>query len=310
MAGSGHVPMRLPSRSHAGVAALLVVAAVTTASAQRELRRVFVQAVDPRGAAVVDLGAADFTIKEAGVSREVVRGARAVDPLRIALVLDSSELVASTNTGGYLIDVRRALRTFFETLPAEHEVGLFTTGRQMRVRVPPTNDRDRLLRAATEFTMDGGGNTLLNSIREIDERFMRQPPDRWPVWVIVTTDAPEMSRPAMPDDVYARLVHGFIARGASIHAVAVQFSGGALASEIAMNLTANTEGLYLPMTGTSGALAERLQQIAARIADDDRMMQSKYVLDFYSDAKVPLGDLDVGVVRAGVRVIASIRRPF
>ena len=290
-----------------------LVAAAGTLSAQREMRRAFASVTDANGQPVLNLTAEDFVIVEGpGRKLELVRAARAIDPVRVALVVDSSsiEAISSSAAGGFLIDMRKALQAFLTALPAEYEVGFFTTGRQMRPRVTPTTDRARLLRAAAEYSSDGAGNTLFNSIREIEERFMRTPVDRWPVWVIVTADGPEMSRPAPPDDVWARLVHGINARAATIHAVAVQFSGGALTTEIAQNLTELTGGRYVPMTGSTGTLPERLQRIAEQIADDDRQMSNKYVLEYNSEYVMPLGDLTVLSQRGELRVKASAVRPF
>lgn len=294
------------------LAVVLAVLGLSTETplAQREMRRVFVRATDFLGSPILDLGAADFTLREGGMSREVTRGGLAGDVVRVALVVDSSdELAPALDSRTSVQDMRAALTAFVNALPPEYELGLFTTGRQMRVRVPPTTDRTRLASEAKEFSGDGAGNTLLDSIREIDQRFMTRPEDRWPVWVIVTFDGPELSR-NMPDDVYARIVQGFIARGVTIHAVALQNHGGTLPTEVAQNLTNNTGGLYIPMIGSSGALAEHMRNVAERIAQDTGQMNGRYVLEYTSDQKAPLGDVDVGVVREGVRVQASIRRPF
>ena len=293
--------------------AVALVAAAATLSAQRELRRAFAFITDSNGEPVLNLTVEDFVLVEGDGKRlDIVRAARALDLVRVALVVDSSsiEAISSSTAGTFLIDVRKGLQTFLKALPNEYEVGFFTTGRQMRVRVPPTTDRARVLQAAAQFSSDGGGNTLLNSIREIDERFMRQPIDRWPVWVIITADGPEMSRPSPPDDVWERLVHGFGARVATIHAVAVQFSGGALTTEIAQNLTEYSGGRYVPMTVSTGSLPERLQEIAEQIADSDRQMFNKYVIEYNSEYVLPLGDLTVISQRGDLRVRASPVRPF
>ena len=62
-----------------------------------------------------------------------------------------------------------------------------STGRQARVRVPPTTDRKKLKDAAGGLFSDGGATILSDTLLEIDDRFMRKAEDRWPVFVIVNT---------------------------------------------------------------------------------------------------------------------------
>jgi hypothetical protein len=290
----------------------VVVAAAATLSAQREVRHVFVRVTDAQGTPVAGLGPTDFVLIDAGMVRDAVHVARAVAAVRVALLVDSSSIEAFSglDAAAYLVDVRHALQAFLTALPPEYEVGFFTTGRQMRARVQPTTDRARLLRAAAEFSSDGAGNTLLNSIREVDERFMRLPPDRWPVWVVITADGPEMSRPPPPDDVWARIVNGILARGMTVHGVAVQYVGGTLTTEVALNLSKVTGGAYVPLVGSTGTLAQHLERIGARIREDERRMAEAYVLEYSSDRKLPYGDLEVHATRSGVRVAASLTRPF
>src|SRR5262249_22161251 len=104
--------------------------------------------------------------------------------LRIALIVDSSSAIAPM-----LTQFRAALLAFIEALPEGQEVTIISTGGQLRVRVPPTSDRDRLRQAARAFASDGGANAFVDTLLETDKRFLQNLPDRRPVVVIVTTDA-------------------------------------------------------------------------------------------------------------------------
>src|SRR5437762_1803943 len=79
------------------------------------------------------------------------------------------------------------------TLPPEHEVMLISTGLQLRVRVQPTLDRKKLKDAAAGLFTDGGGTALMDSVLETDDRFLKKAEERWPVFVILTTDGREVS---------------------------------------------------------------------------------------------------------------------
>src|SRR5262245_12163977 len=91
---------------------------------------------------------------------------RGANPLRIILLVDSSSMVSSM-----LPQFRAGLHAFLEQLPGEVEIALISTGGQLRVRVPPTTDRNRLHQAADAFAPDGGANALLDSLLEADRRF-------------------------------------------------------------------------------------------------------------------------------------------
>src|SRR3954453_12033999 len=99
------------------------------------------------------------------------------DPLRVVLLVDSS-----TNMSGMLTNFRAGLTAFIEAVPEDVEVAFISTCGQLRVRVPPTTDRRRLLDAAGRFAPDGGANALLDTLLECDERFLRSRPDRRPMF--------------------------------------------------------------------------------------------------------------------------------
>ncbi len=122
------------SRSGRWLVAALVAAAPAMAAAQgkgkAQTRHVFVRVVDQQGAPVAGLSTADFTLSEGGAPRTVTLAGPAKEPMRIALLLDTSDAAAPA-----LSHMRAATTAFLDALPAEDEVLLVTTGRQLRVRV-------------------------------------------------------------------------------------------------------------------------------------------------------------------------------
>src|SRR5437870_2462553 len=107
-------------------------------------RHVFVTVLDRAGKSVLDLGPSDFEIAEQGVKRSVQRAGLATNPMRIAMLIDTSDGAAEA-----VNQIRAGLVEFLEALPPQHEVMLVSTGRQTRIRVPPTTDRKKLTDAAT-----------------------------------------------------------------------------------------------------------------------------------------------------------------
>ena len=80
--------------TRAGLLLMLVVNVVVYPSvvrAQGEERSVYARVLDRAGAPVTSLAAADFTIREDGVEREVLRVTPARDPLRVAVLIDTSQ---------------------------------------------------------------------------------------------------------------------------------------------------------------------------------------------------------------------------
>jgi hypothetical protein len=315
-------------------AALLIVAAGTVGLTQQKQRLLFVAVHDARGNPVLDLFQHEFRIVESGVSVPVERVRLSRDPMRIALIVDSSE----ATTGG-IIDLRGGLQAFVNAIPEEHEIGLMTIGRQMRVRARPDADRAYLRQMIAEFASDGGRTTLLDGLREVDERFMRRLEDgRWPVYVIVSTDGPEGSG-SISTDRYKELVEGMLLRGAIAHARIVQLNrrgdlsqmtamaqssvprGGPPraanssipdrtpdAGEVALNLTNNLRGSHEAMVGFT-SLVPNLRALAQRIVADHRLMTTRYEVEYRGNVNLAIGAA-AQVSRDGVQVSFSPRRPF
>jgi hypothetical protein len=322
--------------SHAVVVLVVAFAAVQTVVAQPSLRRLFVAVTDARGVPVLDLHQHEFDVIENGVSVPVERSRLSRDPMRILLLVDSSEAAA-----GGMVDIRAGLQAFINAVPEEHEIGLMTLGRQMRVRAQPDMDRTRLRQMVGEFAPDGGRTTLLDALRETDERFMRRLEDgRWPVYVIVTTDGPEGSG-SISADRYVQLVQGMLVRGVIAHAVVVQLDQAVRAElnqmrsmaqqvtpragaprvanspipertpdpgEIALNLTRNLRGSYEALVG-SAALVDRLRALGQRIVDDHRLMRTRYEIEYRGSRDLAVGAA-VRVAREGLQVAFSPRRPI
>src|SRR6187402_2991448 len=135
-------------------------------------RRVYVTAVDGRGAPVTDLTAADFVIKEGGKTREIARSGPATGPIQIAILVDDN------GTGIF----RYAVGKFIESMLGRAEFAISTvTGQLLRI-VDYTTSAQALSEAigklnARPATNDGG--QLLDGIseaaKELDRRNAPRP---------------------------------------------------------------------------------------------------------------------------------------
>src|SRR5437762_9945545 len=112
-----------PSIAGAVGAAALAVSLSAPASAGRaspsleqRTRTVYVSVTDKSGAALTDLQAIDFEIKEGGKPRDIVSVAAAAIPLRVAL------LVADQGTGAFQLGLAR----FMQKLLGHAEFALYS----------------------------------------------------------------------------------------------------------------------------------------------------------------------------------------
>jgi VWA domain-containing protein len=286
------------------IALLITLLFATPAIAQRNVRRVFAGVETSSGRPVLDLAAPEFHLTENGIERPVVRAALATTPMRIVLMVD-----ASASAVPLITDFREALHAFLDALPPEHEVVLVSVGGQMRVRVPLTTDREKLRTAVSNFSPDGGATALIDGILEADRRFLKNTSDRWPVFVLLTTDTARGndSAPAYEFDAF---LHNFAVRAGSAHAIVVRGSqAGGLNTEVARFLAQTGHGLF-DRLAISNSLAERMRLIAARLTADHRAMAQRYELDYRSESKSDDASLEVSVDRRDAIVIVSGRRPF
>jgi Mg-chelatase subunit ChlD len=180
---------------------------------------------------------------------------------RIALLVDTSEGMTSS-----LTQVRAGLRAFVDALPAEPELLVTTTGRRTAVRLQPTTDRKKARNSVGGLIADGGPTPLMDSILEVDERFMRAPPDRRSIFVIVTGDGTESSIRTSPD-AFNQWLATLRARDAVAHALVVK-SGNGMPEVVARAIVQGTSGLFQSIN-PGGPISDALRKVAVRIADAD-----------------------------------------
>ena len=271
-------------------------------SGKTHVRHIFVSVVDAKGTSVEGLTASDFKVSEGGQDRVVSHAGPAKDPMRIALMLDTSDAAAPA-----LTHMRTGVANFLDALPPEDEVILITTGRQMRVRVPPSSDRKKLKETAAGLFTDGAGTVLMDGLLEIDDRFFKKADDRWPVFVIFTSDGTESSTGAREKE-FTKWSPMLGPRGITVHAFVMKTPRGSGMPEIvAENLTKNTGGRYDVMNTTT-ALPEKMKALGEQLAQDHRNMSAWYEVDIQTDA-TDVKPVEVAVQREGVRLqISNSRR--
>lgn len=289
----------------AGALASLTVAALVGGGGARvhakpRPQQLFVSVLDRTGTPVRDLGAADFEVREGGKRRDVARAALATAlKSRVAVLIDNGFL-----TGQSVTPLRTALQSLVDGVPPETEVVLGTISPQFRVKIKPTTDRRELHAGIdTLFATTTSGTALIDGLIEIDDRFLKPARDRWPVFVIVTSDSPEVSGRQIED--FNSRIQELAQRGARVHAVVIAYSSKARGNEpeMCMALTQSTGGTYDPVA-TITSVPDKVKAIGMRISETLQRAADEYLVEFTRESD--RDPIEVSVPIPGVVVHVSM----
>jgi hypothetical protein len=284
--------------------ALLALLSITLSAQRTVTRSIYVEALDTGGSPVVNLAAADFQLTENGAQREISRVTLGSAPMRIVLMVDSSTPVAPM-----INQLKTALNAFADSLPEIEEVAFVSSGGQIRVRTPPSADREKLRLEIGRFASEGGANAFLETMIEADNRFLKPVPAQWPALVIVTTDNGDTTREPNVDR-YNRFMNDFLARGGAAHAIILQGKGTGPVTDLVANLVENTGGIRTTLIADS-SLPARMKDIANRLADDHQTMLRRYEIAYAGDPKAVQPVVNITMTgRDDVGLKMSARRPF
>ena len=111
-----------------------------SAQAGARERTLFVTVTDRAGEPVDTLVPSDLTVREDGVSREVLRVSRATEPLDIAILVDNA-----ASSSDLIPRVREGLKAFVATMAPQHAIALIGLADRPTILVDYTNDQKKLL---------------------------------------------------------------------------------------------------------------------------------------------------------------------
>jgi len=158
------------------------------ALAQSQERTIYASVLDRSGAPVADLTAANFKVREDGAAREVLRAGPATEPLRIAVLVDTSQA-----SEPYIGDLRTGLKEFFSAMQGKGEMALIGFGERPTVLVDYTRDTARLEAGIGRvFAQQTSAAYLLDAIIEVSRGLQARESARSAI-VVITTQGPEYS---------------------------------------------------------------------------------------------------------------------
>jgi len=129
-------------------------------------QRVYVSVVDKKGAPVTTLAVTDLTVKEDGVTREVLSVEPAKEPMQMAILVDTSAASAAA-----ISDLRTSIKTFAAEIWAKSpdtQIALYSFGARPTLEADystsPTNLNRRVERL---FTVSDSGATFIDAVIEV-----------------------------------------------------------------------------------------------------------------------------------------------
>ena len=137
---------------------LMTLALLQAAPVERTLT---VTAVDEAGAPVQGLSGDEVAVLENGVARQATRFERDQRPLDLAVVIDTSQPMASL----YRLNVLDAVVQFLQHLPEGSKFAVWTTG-DRPTKVVEYGDDPAVAERTLRRVIPSGGNTLLDALVE------------------------------------------------------------------------------------------------------------------------------------------------
>jgi VWFA-related protein len=266
------------------------------AAAQAKPTDIYVSVVNGKGDPVTGLTAADFTVREDNVAREVLKAGPATEPLTVALLVDDSQALNQD-----VSMFREGLRNFIRALSGKGEIALITFGERPVISVDYTTDTKKLEDAANRiFPRPGSGAYLMDAIVDVSRGLQKREAKR-PVIVVLMLEDVEFST-----RYYQQVLDEIDKSRAALNVVALGQPEPNTQDEIRNRNMVVAEG-----TARTGG---RREQVLAATGIPGKMKQlaeeliNQYVVTYARpEALIPPEKVSVSVSRPGVTVRARTR---
>jgi Ca-activated chloride channel family protein len=285
-----------------GLLVMLVVNAAVypgVLRAQGEERSVYARVLDRTGAPVTSLAAADFTVREDGVEREVLRVTPASDPVRVAVLIDTSQAITP-----HVSNIREALRGFIAEMSGRNQIALYEFGDRPHLLVDYTTDPARLQDGVGRlFARPGSGAYVLDAILEVSKDLQKREGPRTQI-VVITGEGREFS-----ERYHVTVLNELLETDAVLHSFVLQrrtrlrISSSAQERELTLTKGADLTGGRQDYLLTSMALAGELRKLATELKSEYRVVYSR------PGTLIAPETINVSVTRPGL-IVRAPRNPF
>jgi von Willebrand factor type A domain len=272
---------------------LSLVAAVLLQAppAGAEVRTLTASIVDDKGRPVLGLTRQDVAVLENGVAREVASVEPDTRPLALALLVDTSQEIATD----YRLHVVDALDTFLQHLPEGARFTIWTTGDRPTKLTDLGNDVPAAVGALRRSFLSGG-NTLLDALVEATRDLKKQEGSETAVVVVtgLTTNFGNRNR----------FTSASQARKSADLFLAVEYQEGSGDNDARTNygftldtLTRETGGLFETPVSAMG-VAPALERLSS-------FLRARYRIRYATLPEVKNRKVQVQVARSGVKALVA-----
>ena len=266
----------------------------TPRASDKRTRDIYVSVVDGSGKPVTGLTAADFTVREDGMAREVLSVGPATEPLTISLLVDDSGAASEA-----IQFMRDALVSFVERLAGKAEIAVATIGERPTSQIDFTTSTPALKKTVSRiFQKTGSGAYLLDGILDASRGLEKRAAKRPTIVAITSEEGPEFSNRS-----YQQVLEVLTRSGAALHVLALGQPSSSIGDEMRnRNIliaegTEKTGGRRDQVLALSG-LTDRLNQVADELTN-------QYVVQYgRPDQLIPPQKIQVSVNRKGTTVRA------
>ena len=291
------------SLSVLAIAGALVVStaaprAVGPAQAKGRTRDVFVTITDKAGAPAAGLTITDFTIKEDNQAREVLAVAPAKVPMRIALLIDNSQ-VTQALTNELRMGLTQFIAAVFKASP-ESTMSIATFGDRPTMVQEFTNAAPVLAKAAQKtFPMTGAGAYLLDAVQEAAKSLRKDPGPRQMIVAFVDESGEEFSNAGRQ-----QVLDALRLSNASLWIVALQGASTNTATPEARDRSALIDEGTSQTGGATLALLNRLA-LPGKFTELAGIMTSQFQITYgRPDQMIPPKKLDIQLTRKDLKIQA------
>lgn len=282
--------------------ALLLFAPPSPPAGTDEVRNVSVTVTDDKGRPVDDLSAQDVAVLENGTTRTLTRVEKDRRPLRLAVLVDTSEPMGDH----YRLQVVDPLLRFLAKLPEGTEYAVWTTGDRPR-KIVDYGEGATAAAKALRRVFPTGGNTLFDALVEASRDLQSKEAARSAIVVVTGTGAgfANFSKEQVVDIVRPTGATLLAAEIEENEAAASRGSGEVSQSDydyVLSNLAEATGGRREVLLSSMGT-ARMLETFAGELS-------SQYRLTFESVSGLKDKDrkVEVKVARPGARVRIGVPR--
>lgn len=263
----------------------------------RNSRSIFVTVTDKAGLPVSDLTVADFTIREDNQDREVLAVKPGKAPIRIALLLDNSQVTREATN-----EIRQASAAFINTLlkaSPDSAISIATFGDRPTPVEGFTSSLPVLLRAAQKtFPTPGSGAYLTDAIIDATKSLKKDAIARQMIVALVDETGQEFSNSSRQQAIQA-----VRDSGVALWVVGLQGPGGANIDSteardraaVIGDATTQSGGQSLPVINRNG-LPDKLTEVARLITSQIEVTYGR------PDQLIPPSKIDVQLTRKDLKV--------